>query len=168
LLQGDNAFTKEEMDALADGLEEPTGVMPSVFKKHYNIFTGNYDLQVLMAAAASRGKNIVISTRENYLDTLDIAQYHDRVVGLIVHVRRKTWVALKRIDGFWYNLDSTNGTPLLFCEGKKDMLKFLNWVLHDDGEVVTILNPALPEPPVVLAEKRHFTTKLWDWRDNWF
>ena len=55
------------MDALADGLEELTRVMPSFSKKHYNIFTGNHDMQGLIAAAATRGKDIVISTQENYM-----------------------------------------------------------------------------------------------------
>ncbi|XP_070306537.1 josephin-2 isoform X1 [Odocoileus virginianus] len=82
--------------------------------------TGNYDVNVIMAALQGQGLAAVWWDRRRPLSQLALP----RVLGLILNlpspvslgllslpVRRRHWVALRQVDGVYYNLDSKLRAP---------------------------------------------------------
>ncbi|CAK7301181.1 JOSD2 [Vulpes lagopus] len=82
--------------------------------------TGNYDVNVIMAALQGLGLATVWWDRRRPLSQLALSQ----VLGLILNLpspmslgllslplRRRHWVALRQVDGVYYNLDSKLRAP---------------------------------------------------------
>uniref|UniRef100_A0A9L0IS64 Josephin-2 n=1 Tax=Equus asinus TaxID=9793 RepID=A0A9L0IS64_EQUAS len=82
--------------------------------------TGNYDVNVIMAALQGLGLAAVWWDRRRSLSQLALPQ----VLGLILNLpspvslgllslplRRRHWVALRQVDGVYYNLDSKLRAP---------------------------------------------------------
>ncbi|XP_027370833.1 putative L-aspartate dehydrogenase [Bos indicus x Bos taurus] len=82
--------------------------------------TGNYDVNVIMAALQGQGLAAVWWDRRRSLSQLALP----RVLGLILNLpspvslgllslplRRRHWVALRQVDGVYYNLDSKLRAP---------------------------------------------------------
>ncbi|XP_011936371.1 PREDICTED: josephin-2 isoform X1 [Cercocebus atys] len=82
--------------------------------------TGNYDVNVIMAALQGLGLAAVWWDRRRPLSQLALPQ----VLGLILNLpspvslgllslplRRRHWVALRQVDGIYYNLDSKLRAP---------------------------------------------------------
>ncbi|XP_045366702.2 josephin-2 isoform X1 [Camelus bactrianus] len=82
--------------------------------------TGNYDVNVIMAALQGQGLAAVWWDRRRPLSQLALPQ----VLGLILNLpspvslgllslplRRRHWVALRQVDGIYYNLDSKLRAP---------------------------------------------------------
>ncbi|XP_049559484.1 josephin-2 isoform X2 [Orcinus orca] len=82
--------------------------------------TGNYDVNVIMAALQGQGLAAVWWDRRRPLSQLALP----RVLGLILNLpspvslgllslplRRRHWVALRQVDGVYYNLDSKLRAP---------------------------------------------------------
>lgn len=157
LVQGENCFTRDELDSIADGL--PTAMTGSgvpnplslIFKPHRNSVSGNYDANVLVSALDSRGKDVVWFDRRKGVEGLlsEVAGYGDRLLGLIVNLSTKRWlgmwqgrhwVALRKLQGVWYNLDSDATAPTCFVNGEDGLRDYLSSVISTDGVVISVLN----------------------------
>lgn len=158
LLQDENCFTRKELDSIADALStaEAGSSVPNplslVFKPHRNAVTGNYDANVLISALNSREKDVVWFDRRKGIDDLlsKIAEYgDDRLLGMIVNFSTKKllgmwqgrhWVAVRKVQGLWYNLDSDRVAPICLGNGENDLRDYLNFVISTSGVVIFVLN----------------------------
>ena len=156
-MQGKKSFSRKELDSIADGL--PTAILrPSVpnplsliFKPHRNAVTGNYDANVLMSALNAREKEVVWFDHRKGIEVLlsELAKYGDRLLGMIVNFptrkllgiwQGRHWVAVRKLHGMWYNLDSENAAPVCYVNGEEDLRDYLNFVISTKGVVIFVLN----------------------------
>lgn len=170
--QGENAFTRKELDEIADRLADAekaaaggatsSNPLSFIFRPHRNAMTGNYDANVLDSALVSRGKSLVwFNSGKGGIDELmsQVAQYgDDKLLGMIVNFSTKRflglcqgrhWVAVRKLkpEG-WYNLDSERVAPV--CLGEDDGLReFMKnaLVVNTDNVVMFVLNGTGAPPP---------------------
>ncbi|KAK9805704.1 hypothetical protein WJX72_012559 [[Myrmecia] bisecta] len=112
------AFTQRELDDLAFTL---TNTRVPFLNPHRTVFLGNYDVNVLELALQQHGKELVwFDMRDTELRSLDL----DQCWAIIVNVKStgllaqlfggRHWFGLRRLNGFWYNLDSELKAPAMF------------------------------------------------------
>lgn len=157
LLQGENCFTRDELDSIADGLafavtgSSVPNPLSLIFKPHRNAVTGNYDANVLISALNSRGKEVVWFDRRKGIEDLlsEVAGYGDRLLGMIVNFPTKKWlgmwqgrhwVAIRKVQGLWFNLDSDIAAPICFVNGEEGLRDYLNSVTSTERVVIFVLN----------------------------
>lgn len=164
MIQEKDCFSREELDAIAiklsdnDPNERKTWTPLSlVLKPHHNVFTGNYNVDVLIAALESRKRSLVWHDRRNKVSSIwndgDLPPKREGFLGgfiLNVPVRKmgglwksRHWIALQRIDGVWYNLDSDLSIPRAF-EEKEQLMEFLDNAIAHGGELFVIWDRQLP------------------------
>uniref|UniRef100_F1ME39 ubiquitinyl hydrolase 1 n=1 Tax=Bos taurus TaxID=9913 RepID=F1ME39_BOVIN len=109
-------FSQEAADEICKRLAPDSRLNP-----HRSLLgTGNYDVNVIMAALQGQGLAAVWWDRRRPLSQLALP----RVLGLILNLpspvslgllslplRRRHWVALRQVDGVYYNLDSKLRAP---------------------------------------------------------
>ncbi|CAA0833540.1 Josephin-like protein [Striga hermonthica] len=154
LYQEKDAFTRAYLNAVAEklDLEDPNKSartpLSVVFKSHHNVFTGNYDINVLIAALKERGKVVTWHDRRCGASSIDLDQPEDKLFGIIVNVpvrrygglwRSRHWIALRKIERVWYNLDSDFTTPYAF-RNTDEIREFLDGVISSGGEVFLVKN----------------------------
>lgn len=124
-----------------------------VFKPHHNSLTGNYDINVLIAALEEKGKTVVWHDRRNGASSIHLENHSNgskdsKLFGIVlnVQVRRyaglwksRHWVALRNICGVWYNLDSDLREPMAF-QHADEFRAFLDYIIGRDGEVLLVMN----------------------------
>ncbi|XP_003222729.1 josephin-2 [Anolis carolinensis] len=101
--------------------------------------TGNYDVNVIMAALQSVGLEAVWWDKRRPLEQLSVAG----VLGFIINVpsnvclgflslpvRRRHWIAVRQLDGIYYNLDSKLKAPVPIGS-EADLRVFLQEVLSE-------------------------------------
>ncbi|XP_057953175.1 josephin-like protein [Malania oleifera] len=152
LFQEKDAFTRANLNAIAERLvhddpsQETWTPMSVLFKPHHNVLTGNYDINVLIAAIEGKGKSVVWHDRRNSASSIDMD--NDKLMGIVINVpvrrfggiwRSRHWITLRRIGGVWYNLDSDLPTPQAF-EGAEGVQVFLHGVTTVGGEVLLVMN----------------------------
>ncbi|XP_009402297.2 josephin-like protein isoform X1 [Musa acuminata AAA Group] len=150
-----DSFRRAELDAIAEKLlaDDPFRSqwtpLSLIFKPHHNVFTGNYDVNVLIAALESRRKRVVWHDRRNGASSINLAEESLLGIMLNIPVRRfggvwsgRHWVSLRNINGVWYNLDSDLASPVPF-EHQEEMREFLNNVIDQGGEILIILREKL-------------------------
>ncbi|UYV78882.1 JOSD1 [Cordylochernes scorpioides] len=117
LFQDPVAFTKPQLDSICHALSPDHLVNP-----HKSMLgLGNYDVNVLMAALQNKGYEAVWFDKRRDPWCIDLSQ----IVGFILNVptelklgflplplNRKHWVAVRQLDGLYYNLDSKMEAPL--------------------------------------------------------
>ncbi|GAQ78773.1 hypothetical protein KFL_000180550 [Klebsormidium nitens] len=169
LLQGEHTFTQQELNNLADSLDDPlakqSGPKASAwwpFHAHHNSFMGNYDVNVLMAALAAVGKEVTwldkrkgvegFNFETGELDKPAVIEESDSgrkdLVGFILNVKRKWaglipgrhWIALRKIEGRWYNLDSDLRRPSEIDGGEEGLRLFLQECLSKQGSELLIVS----------------------------
>ncbi|CAL9096634.1 unnamed protein product [Musa textilis] len=151
LMQEKDSFCRAELDAIAEKLlaDDPFRSqwtpLSLIFKPHHNVFTGNYDVNVLIAALESRRKKVVWHDRRNGASSINLAEESLLGIMLNIPVRRfggiwsgRHWVSLRDVNGVWYNLDSDLASPVPF-EHQEEMREFLNDVIDQGGEILIIL-----------------------------
>lgn len=81
------------------------GVGANPFDSHNVANSGNYSLPVLQMALQNRGdfKCVSIQTKKN-VDLASTCQ------GFVCH-KGDHWIAIRKVHGVWYNLNSTNIVP---------------------------------------------------------
>lgn len=114
-----------------------------IFKPHHNSLTGNYDINVLISAVEGKGKRVVWHDRRNGID-LDERKLFGIVVNIPVRKygglwRSRHWVAMRRIEGVWYNLDSDFDAPYSFKDSE-DVRESLDRVISGGAEVLLVMN----------------------------
>uniref|UniRef100_A0A2P2NFB9 ubiquitinyl hydrolase 1 n=1 Tax=Rhizophora mucronata TaxID=61149 RepID=A0A2P2NFB9_RHIMU len=167
LFQRKDAFTRSSLDAIAEKLmlDDPDPNKRSwapfslVFKPHHNSFTGNYDINVLMAALEEKGKTVIWHDRRNGASGIDLdgnggpdddeeEEEKQELFGIVLNVpvkryaglwKSRHWISMRKIDGVWYNLDSDLAKPMAF-EDCEDVRQFLDYLMGHGGEVLLILN----------------------------
>ncbi|XP_002525606.2 josephin-like protein [Ricinus communis] len=152
LFQQKDEFTRPILDAIAEKLvlecpdKQNWTPLSIVFKPHHNSLTGNYDINVLISALEDKGKIVVWHDRRNGASSIDLDD--DNMFGIVlnVHVRRyaglwksRHWVALRKISGIWYNLDSDLHEPSAF-QDVDEVRGFLDYVIGQGGEILLVMN----------------------------
>lgn len=142
------------MDSIAEKLvlDDPNkqtwNPLSVVFKPHHNVFTGNYDINVLIAALEAKGKAVVWHDRRNGASAIDLDGNEDGLFGIVLNVpvrryaglwKSRHWVSMRKVDGAWYNLDSDLGKPMCF-EDSKEVKDFLDYVIGVGGEILLVMN----------------------------
>lgn len=119
-----------------------------LFKPHHNTFTGNYDVNVLIAALEGKGKNVIWHDRRNGASSIDLDDAEDTLMGIMLNisVRRfggiwhgRHWFTLRKMGGVWYNLDSDLKAPQSFND-VEEVRKFLDCIIDGGGEVFLVMN----------------------------
>lgn len=154
LFQQEDAFTRASLNEIAEKLvlDDPNKrtwtPLSVVFKPHHNALTGNYDINVLVAALEGRGKGVVWHDRRNEASSIDLDSGEISLMGIVINVpvtryaglwKSRHWVTLRKIDGVWYNLDSDFRAPQCFKDGK-EVREFLDYVIGLGGEVLLVKN----------------------------
>ncbi|XP_066967177.1 josephin-2-like isoform X2 [Macrobrachium rosenbergii] len=126
LFQDGGAFAKSELDEICYALSPDNW-----FNPHKSLLgTGNYDINVIMAALTTKGCGVVWFDKRKDPHVIAL----EKVVGFILNVpseyrlgpvqlplRRKHWIAIRNIRGVYYNLDSKLEAPEII--GKEKILK---------------------------------------------
>ncbi|KAG8096655.1 hypothetical protein GUJ93_ZPchr0013g36571 [Zizania palustris] len=150
LMQEKGSFTRAELDGIAENLvrTDPNKDQwtPSlIFKPHHNVFTGNYDVNVLITALEARNKKVVWHDHRKGASSIDLDAA--ALVGLMINVpvRRlgglwtgRHWVAIRSINGTWFNLDSDFSVPREF-QDKEKLIAFLDSIINQGGELMIVL-----------------------------
>lgn len=122
-------FSKQELDQICYSLSPDVWINP-----HKSLLgLGNYDINVIMAALQRKGREAVWFDKRRDLECLSL----DNIEGFILNVpaeyklgfillplKRRHWIALKKIHGAFYNLDSKLDSPQLIGK-ESDLLVFL-------------------------------------------
>ncbi|XP_076064074.1 josephin-1-like [Oratosquilla oratoria] len=146
LFQDGRAFTKSELDTICYSLSPDNW-----FNPHKSVFgTGNYDINVIMAALASKSCGIVWFDKRKDPEVIVL----EKTVGFILNVpseyrlgplqlplRRKHWIAIRNIRGVYYNLDSKLEAPEIIGRGA-ELLKYLGDELRcKEKELFIVVTP---------------------------
>ncbi|KAI4382422.1 hypothetical protein MLD38_008390 [Melastoma candidum] len=154
LFQEKDAFTRTTLNRIADQLvlddpnKERWAPFSVLFKPHHNAFTGNYDINVLVASLQSKGKAVTWHDRRNAASSIDLDPPDSKLMGIVLNVpvrryaglwKGRHWVAIRKIRGVWYNLDSDLSQPYAF-DNVDRLREFLDHVLRDGAEVLLVVN----------------------------
>lgn len=82
---------------------------------------GNYDINVLVLALQQRGYEVRWWDRRKSIEQLRSSAELDTSLGLVLNERRallgfipsRHWLAVRRVDGVWYDLDSRLRAPVM-------------------------------------------------------
>ncbi|CAH2005681.1 unnamed protein product [Acanthoscelides obtectus] len=135
LFQAKDAFTKEELDCICHSLSPDNWINP-----HKSILgLGNYDINVIMKVLQSRGYEAIWFDKRKDPSCLNL----NNICGFILNVpsdykisfitlllRRKHWITIREINGFFYNLDSKLDSPQLIGQ-ESELLNYLREELED-------------------------------------
>lgn len=142
------------MDAIAEELilDDPNKgkwtPLSVIFKPHHNSLTGNYDINVLIAALEGKGKRVVWHDRRNGASSIDLDESEGKLFGIVLNIpekkygglwRSRHWVAMRRIEGVWYNLDSDFDAPYSFKDTEV-VRESLDRVISGGAEVLLVMN----------------------------
>ncbi|KAL1552870.1 ubiquitinyl hydrolase 1 [Salvia divinorum] len=151
LFQEKDAFSRATLNAIARrlDLQDPNQSswtpLSVVFKSHHNVVTGNYDVNVLIAALEERGKSVKWHDRRCGASTIGL---DDKLFGIVLNVpvrrygglwKGRHWIALRRVDSAWYNLDSDFSSPYQF-KNTEEITELLDGVISTGGEILLVMN----------------------------
>lgn len=157
LFQEEKAFTREKLNAISSQLvledpnQETWTPLSFLLKPHHNTITGNYDINVLIAALEGKGKKVVWHDRRRKASSIDLNETEDTLMGIILNIpvrryggfwKSRHWVTLRKIKGVWYNLDSDLVAPMPFKDDN-EIHDYLDYIIGDGGEVLLIMNDKL-------------------------
>jgi len=153
-----------------DHIAEKHVSINSSFNNHHHKENFIFIYEVIQAVAASRGKTVyfidTVERLDREIDLLDLRG--DRLLGFLLHLKRRLWIAVRHYRGLWYNFDSTKAAPLLFCDGAQSVQMFLHKVVDDGGLIVALRKPR-PMKPIMLAEQPPPSwTDVEYWKNWWF
>ncbi|KAI3988851.1 hypothetical protein MKX01_016422 [Papaver californicum] len=117
---------------LVDPNRENQKWVPLIFKQHHNSITWNYDINVLISALEQKGKSTQWHVLMGIIFNIPIIKFR----GLW---KSRYWVALKSVQGIWYNLDSDLSTPYIFRDAA-EVKEFLDFVISCGAEVLLVLH----------------------------
>ncbi|CAN8247421.1 unnamed protein product [Cochlearia groenlandica] len=154
LIQDKDAFTRESLNSIAEKLvtNDPNNSESSwtplslLLKPHHNTITGNYDVNVMIAALEGKGKSVIWHDKRNGASSIDLDS--DTLMGIVLNVpvkrygglwRSRHWVVVKKINGVWYNLDSDLFVPKTLKE-EDGVRVLLDQNLSLGGEILLVNN----------------------------
>ncbi|XP_061676848.1 josephin-2 [Syngnathoides biaculeatus] len=147
----ERVFTKETADDICKRLAPQCVVNP-----HRSVLgTGNYDVNVIMAALQSRELEAVWWDKRRTVASLCIS----KIDGFILNVpscvslgtmslrlpRRRHWLAVRQVNGQYYNLDSKLKSPMCIG-GEVELRRFLGEQLSQDvAEMLLVVRREVEE-----------------------
>ncbi|GAV74467.1 LOW QUALITY PROTEIN: Josephin domain-containing protein, partial [Cephalotus follicularis] len=150
-----DTFTRASLNATAERLvlddpnkETKWAPLSLLFKPHHNAITGNYDINVLIAALEEKGKSVVWHDRRSGASAIDLDGHGGDLMGIVLNVpvrryagiwKGRHWITMREIDGVWYNLDSDLRGPDSFRDSE-EVREFLDYVINHGGEVLLVKN----------------------------
>ncbi|XAR60712.1 Ubiquitinyl hydrolase 1 [Bertholletia excelsa] len=154
LFQEKDAFTRAHLNAIAEklNLDDPSKgtwtPFSIIFKPHHNAITGNYDINVLIAALEEKSQSVIWHDKRNGASSINLDEPEDNLLGIVVNIpvrkyvglwKGRHWVALRRINRVWYNLDSDLAVPYSF-ENTEEVREYLDAVIGNGAEVLLVRN----------------------------
>uniref|UniRef100_A0A452J6V3 Josephin-2 n=1 Tax=Gopherus agassizii TaxID=38772 RepID=A0A452J6V3_9SAUR len=143
-------FTQEAADEICKRLAPDARLNP-----HRSVLgTGNYDVNVIMAALQSLDFAAIWWDKRRPLEQLVLSRVHGFIVNVpsnvslgfvSLPVRRKHWIAVRQVGGTYYNLDSKLKAPA--CVGGEGELRaFLqDFLSQGPCEVLLVVSRAVEE-----------------------
>ncbi|XP_007908092.1 josephin-2 [Callorhinchus milii] len=130
------AFGKEDLDEICGRLSPGTVLNP-----HRSLLgTGNYDVNILMAALVSQGLAPIWWDKRRSLDALVLSQVYGFILNIpsnvtlafvTLPIRRRHWIAVREVNGHYYNLDSKLKSPARIG-GSEELRVFLEGQIAED------------------------------------
>lgn len=154
LFQEKGAFTRARLNRIAEKLVHDDPIkgtwtpLSVLFRPHHNAFTGNYDVNVLIAAVEERGKSVKWHDRRDGASLINLDDPEDKIMGIVLNIpvrkygglwKARHWVALRKIGGFWYNLDSDFSSPSAFKDAE-EVREFLDAIICCGAEILLVMN----------------------------
>ncbi|XP_067045201.1 josephin-1-like [Acropora muricata] len=150
LFQEKDAYSKADLDAISYNLSPDTLVNP-----HKNALgLGNYDVNVIMAALQLRDYETVWFDKRLSLESLVLENIFGMVVnkpssmnlvGLEIPFKRPHWLAIRKVNGSYCNLDSKLTSPQLLGS-EENLIAFLTEVLSlEDAQLLIIVGKSEAE-----------------------
>lgn len=133
---------------LDDPNQQTWSPLSVLFKPHHNTLTGNYDINVLIAALEGKGKSVEWHDRRHEASSIDLEGSENNLMGIVINIpvtryaglwKSRHWVTLRKIHGVWYNLDSDFNAPQPFKDSE-EVGEFLDYVIGLGGEVLLVKN----------------------------
>jgi len=129
-------FSKDELDQVCNRLAPA-----SVLNPHKSFLgTGNYDINVIMAALQSRSYQAVWHDKRKKAASIDLGRCSGFIINslstvsiggfLKLPIRRRHWTAIQSIDGEYWNLDSKLKTPEKIGD-PSNLIDYLKKLLSD-------------------------------------
>nr|VDD13915.1 unnamed protein product [Brassica oleracea] len=148
LFQDKDAFTREGLDSISEVLgtddpcQETWTPLSLLLKPHHNTLTGNYDVNVMIAALEGKGKSVEWHDKRYGAYSINLGA--DTLMGIVLNVpvtryvglwRSRRWVVMRKINGVWYNLDCDLTVPQPFTS-EDEVKGFLDQNLSLGGEIL--------------------------------
>ncbi|XP_038048299.1 josephin-2-like [Patiria miniata] len=158
VFQDSQAFSKQVLDELCQNLSPGTVLNP-----HKSMLgLGNYDVNVIMAALQHKDCEAVWWDKRRCLEALRL----EVLIGFIVNIpspmqlgfvsvplRRKHWIAVRQIEGTYYNLDSKLSKPAKIGDSSK-LRGFLEAELRRKGcELLLVVTKEVAEAKTWLRDE---------------
>ncbi|XP_050664012.1 josephin-2 [Leptidea sinapis] len=129
LFQKSNTYSKSDLDSICSRLSPNVWINP-----HRSILGfGNYDINVIMAALQKNGCEAIWFDKRKDPGCLNLANIcgfilnvpSDYKLGFVMlPIRRRHWIAIRQIQGNFYNLDSKLDAPQLIGRSA-DLIAYL-------------------------------------------
>uniref|UniRef100_H3CRN6 Josephin-2 n=1 Tax=Tetraodon nigroviridis TaxID=99883 RepID=H3CRN6_TETNG len=145
----ERVFTKETADDICKRLAPQCVVNP-----HRSVLgTGNYDVNVIMAALQSRDLAAVWWDKRRTVHSLCVSKVQGFInvpskvsLGIVsLPLRRRHWLAVRQVHGQYYNLDSKLKSPVCIG-GEPELRSFLGEQLSQDvAEMLLVVRREVEE-----------------------
>ncbi|XP_054739659.1 josephin-like protein [Anastrepha obliqua] len=143
LFQGQQSYTKEQLDQICNDLSPNVWINPH----RSPLGLGNYDINVIMTALQMRNCEAIWFDKRKDPSCINL----NAIVGFILNVpsdykfafvtlplQKRHWIAIRRIDGKYYNLDSKLREP--DCIGDEtDLLSYLRSQLETNKRELFVI-----------------------------
>ncbi|CAD6241087.1 GSCOCG00009122001-RA-CDS [Cotesia congregata] len=141
----ERGFSKQELDQICYGLSPDVWINP-----HKSLLgLGNYDINVIMAALQKKGCEAIWFDKRRDLNSLNL----DKIDGFILNVpteyklgfvllplKKRHWIALRKIKGAFYNLDSKLDSPVLIGNNDELIAYLKDQILSKEKELLLVVS----------------------------
>ncbi|XP_034950138.1 josephin-2-like [Chelonus insularis] len=141
----ERGFSKQELDQICYGLSPDVWINP-----HKSLLgLGNYDINVIMAALQKKGCEAIWFDKRRDLNTLCL----DNIDGFILNVpteyklgfvllplKKRHWIALRKIHDTFYNLDSKLDSPLLIGKNEELLMYLKDQIQSKEKELFLVVS----------------------------
>ncbi|ENN71334.1 josephin-like protein [Dendroctonus ponderosae] len=167
LFQEKGAFSKSELDSICYNLSPENWINP-----HKSVLgLGNYDVNVIMRALQIRNYEMIWFDKRKDPSSIQL----ENVTGFILNVptdykfsfitiplKRRHWIAVKLLNGLYYNLDSKLEHPVAIGN-EEDLLNFLRTELDSqDKELFVITTSDSAKLSSWLKQQSDYNNKIVD------
>ncbi|XP_071035493.1 josephin-1 isoform X2 [Parasteatoda tepidariorum] len=143
LFQDKEAFNKQTLDNICHSLSPDNLVNP-----HKSVLgLGNYDVNVLMAAVQLKGYEAIWFDKRRDPSNIDFTKIYGLILNvpsemkfLPLRLNRKHWIAVKEIEGTFYNLDSKLDRPSVIGK-ESDLMSYLREQIRGKDREIFLIVP---------------------------